>query len=332
MDRLAAMEIFVRTVDSGSFSGAAKQLHIGQPAVSKAVAQLEDRLGVRLLLRSTHGLAPTEAGRNFYDRAKRSIEEAEEAERAARGAATTLTGCLRFSAPLTLARLHIIPHLSAFLAEHPSLDIDAHLDDRDIDLIATGMDIALLMGRLSDASVTARKIGECQRHVIATPGYFAAKGTPLTPTDLLTHEAIVYEQRDGGATWSFRQEMSEMSVVLNARLRVTAGEGVREAVLAGQGVAVASEWLFGPELKSGAVVPALQGWRLPPVDLWVVFPAGRQVNAKARTFARFVQFQIFNSHSQRPRDPGSHSLPTSLVTGDNKSPSQMDGENLAAAA
>src|SRR6202023_3349064 len=114
MDRLAAMAAFVRVIEAGSFSGAAKQLHLGQPAVSKTIAQLEDRLGVRLLLRSTHGLTPTEAGRNFYERAKRSIEEAEEAELAARGAAAALSGRLRVSAPVTFARLHVIPHLPTF--------------------------------------------------------------------------------------------------------------------------------------------------------------------------------------------------------------------------
>src|SRR6201981_2781737 len=143
MDRLAAMETFVRVIEAGSFSSAAKQLRVGQPAVSKTVAQLEDRLGVRLLLRSTHGLTPTEAGRNFYSRAKRSIEEAEEAELAARGAAATLSGRLRFCAPVTFARLHVMPRLSAFLAEHPSLDIDVCLEDRDIDLVAAGIDVAL---------------------------------------------------------------------------------------------------------------------------------------------------------------------------------------------
>src|SRR5438874_274494 len=168
MDRLAAMEAFVRVVEAGSFSGAAKQLRVGQPAVSKTIAQLEDRLGVRLLLRSTHGLTPTEAGRNFYDRAQRTIEEAEEAELAARGAGATLRGRLRFCAPPTFARLHVMPRLPAFLAEHPSLDIDVYLEDRDIDLVSAGIDVALLTGRLVDAAVTARKIGQCKRRVIAT--------------------------------------------------------------------------------------------------------------------------------------------------------------------
>jgi DNA-binding transcriptional LysR family regulator len=292
MDRFAAMEAFVRVVDAGSFSGAATQLRIGQPAVSKTVAQLEDRLGVRLLLRSTHGLAPTEAGRNFYERAKRAIEEADEAELLARGAAATLSGRLRFSGPLTFTRLLVMPRLSIFLAEHPSLDIDVVLEDRDPDLIAAGIDVALLIGRLADSAVTARKIGKCQRRVFGTPGYFDARGVPRTPADLLAHYAIVYEQRDGGATWAFRQGTSETNVTVSGRLRVSAGEGIREGVLAGLGFAVASEWLFAPELKSGAVQAVLTDWLLPSVDLWAVFPTGRQASAKARAFVGFIESQM----------------------------------------
>jgi DNA-binding transcriptional LysR family regulator len=135
MDRLAAMEAFVRVVDAGSFSGAAKQLRLGQPAVSKTIAQLEDRLGVRLLLRSTHRLMPTEAGRNFYEHAKRALEQADEAELAARGSAITLSGRLRFCAPhLYAAARHA--RSSGLLTEHPALDIDVVLKDRDLDLIA----------------------------------------------------------------------------------------------------------------------------------------------------------------------------------------------------
>jgi DNA-binding transcriptional LysR family regulator len=292
MDRLAAMEAFVRVVDAGSFSGAAKQLRVGQPAVSKAVAQLEDRLGVRLLLRSTHGLSPTEAGYSFYGRAKRAIEEADEAELAARGAGATLSGSLRVCGPLTFTRLLVMPRLSIFLGEHPSLDIDVVLDDRDIDLVAAGIEVALLIGRLADSTVTARKIGECRRHVIGTPAYFEARGVPQTPTDLLAHQAVVYEQRDGGASWAFRQGTSETAVRLSGRVRVSAGEGIRESVLAGLGLAVGSEWLFAPELKSGAVISVLTDWSLPPVDLWAVFPTGRQASAKARAFANFVEGEM----------------------------------------
>jgi len=332
------MEVFVRVIDCGSFSGAAKQLRIGQPAVSKTIAQLEDRLGVRLLLRSTHGLTPTEAGRNFYDRAQRTIEEAEEAELAARGAGATLRGRLRFCAPPTFARLHVMPRLPAFLAEHPSLDIDVYLEDRDIDLVSAGIDVALLTGRLADAAVTARKIGQCKRRVIATPTYFADRGTPRAPADLVTHEAIVYEQRDGGATWSFRHGTSEASVTVNGRLRVSAGEGVRAAVLSGLGLAIDSEWLFGPELKSGAVVSVLQDWLLPPVDLWAVFPAGRQASAKARAFASFIQLQMLNATPDAKERPSEGSLwncggPMGQVQRESaRATDGVDSNNLAAAA
>ena len=292
MDRLAAMEAFIRVVDAGSFSGAAKQLRIGQPAVSKTIAQLEDRLGVRLLLRSTHRLMPTEAGRNFYERAKRAIEEADEAELTARGAAVTLSGRLRICGPLTFTRLLVMPRLSIFLTEHPALDIDVVLEDRDLDLVAAGIDVALLIGRLADSAVTARKIGQCQRRVIGTPAYFEEKGVPQTPADLLAHEAIIYAQRDGGANWTFRQGTSETTVTVNGRLRVSATEGVREGVLAGLGFAIASEWPFAPELKSGAVISVLDNWSLAPVDLWAVFPTGRQASTKARAFASFIESQM----------------------------------------
>ena len=292
MDRFVAMEAFVRVVDAGSFSGAAKQLRIGQPAVSKTIAQLEDRLGVRLLLRSTHRLMPTEAGRNFYERAKQSIEAAEEAELAARGAGATLSGRLRVWAAVTFARLHVIARLSIFLAEHPALDVDVVLQDGDIDLIEAGIDVALRMSPLRDSALTARKIAQCQMRVVGTPAYFASQGVPQTPADLIAHQAIIYEQRLGGTTRTFRQATAETSVTMSGRLRVTAAEGVREGVLAGLGFAIASEWMFAPELKSGAVTSVLDDWSLPPVDLWAVFPTGRQASAKARAFASFIERQM----------------------------------------
>ncbi len=293
MDRLAAMEAFVRVVDAGSFSGAAKQLRVGQPAVSKTIAQLEERLGVRLLLRSTHGLTPTEAGRNFYERAKRSIEEAEEAELAARGAAAALTGRLRISAPVTFARLQIVPRLPSFFAENPALEVDLVLEDRSVDSIAAGLGVALWMGPFGDSTLIARKIAMCRRVVIGAPAYFDVTGVPRNPTDLLGHQTVIYDQPQGSQTWTFRQGSAEVSVTVNGRLRVSAAEGVREAVFAGLGVSVGgSEWMFTPELKSGAVKVVLADWSLPPAELWAVFPTGRQASAKARAFVGFMERQL----------------------------------------
>ncbi|TPM24605.1 LysR family transcriptional regulator [Mesorhizobium sp. B2-3-5] len=289
MNRLSAMEAFVRVMETGSFSGAARQLRIGQPAVSKAVAQIEDRLGVRLLLRTTHGLTPTESGQSFYDHAKRAIEEAEEAELAARGAGAALSGRLRVCAAVTFARLHVIPRLKAFLDQHPALEVDVVLDDRNVDLVEAGIDVALRMGSLTDSSLTARKIGQARRLVIGTPAYFKEAGTPKTPSDLADHESIIYDQRGGGTAWTFRQGAAEIAITLKGRVRVTAAEGVREAVLGGLGLTVSSEWMFSPELRSCGVLAVLEDWSLPAMDLWAVFPTGRQASAKARAFATFIE-------------------------------------------
>jgi DNA-binding transcriptional LysR family regulator len=294
MDRLAAMGTFVRVIDARSFSGAAKQLHVGQSAVSKTIAQLEERLSVRLLLRSTHGLTPTEAGRNFYERAKRSVEEADEAELAARGAAATLSGRLRIQATVAFGRLHVIPLLPAFLAQHPALDVDIVLDDRNIDLVEFGIDVGLRVGQLSHSTLTARKIAQSQRRVIGTPSYFKAAGVPRIPTDLVAHQVIIYEEPLGGPTWTFRQGAAEASVSLGGRVRLNSAVGVRGCVLADLGLAVASEWMFAPELEAKTVKAVLTDWWLPPVEAWAIFPAGRQTSAKARTFASFLESQMLN--------------------------------------
>ncbi|NYH14780.1 LysR family transcriptional regulator [Paraburkholderia bryophila] len=289
MDRLIAMETFIGVIEAGSFSAAARRLNVGQPAVSKSIAQLEERLGVRLLLRSTRGLTPTDAGQKFYERAKRVIEEADEAELAVRISGASLSGRLRVCAPVTFARLRIVPSMKAFLAAHPGLTLEVVLDDRHIDLLEEGIDVALRMGALGDSSMTARKIGQSRRIVVGTPAYFELAGTPNVPADLITHEAIIYEQRGGGATWSFKRGSSETAVAVSGRMRVTAAEGVRAAVLADMGVAIASEWMFAPELASGAVKAVVADWTLPPVDLWAVFPTGRMASAKARAFVAFVE-------------------------------------------
>lgn len=289
MDRLAAMEAFVLVVDTGSFSAAARRLNVGQPAVSKLVAQLEERLGVKLLVRTTRGLTATEAGLNYYERARRSIEEADEAESAARGAGSSLTGRLRICGAVTFARIHLMPRLPEFLARHPELEMEVVLDDRNIDLVQEGIDVALRMGQLSDSSLTAKRIASGRHVVVGTPAYFERTGKPTAPGDLAAHQAVIYDQEAGGQDWTFQRDDAEIAVILKGRLRVSAAEGVRAAVLANAGIAVASEWMFSPEIADRTVQMVLQDWELPRIDLWAVFPAGRTATTKARTFTQFVQ-------------------------------------------
>jgi DNA-binding transcriptional LysR family regulator len=289
MDRLTAIEIFIRVVDTGSFSAAARQYDVGQPAVSKAIVQLEEWLGVKLLLRSTRALRPTEAGNSFYLRAKRAVEETAEAVLAARGTASGLSGKLRVSAAVCFARLHIVPRLPEFLADHPDLELELILDDRYIDLVDEGIDLALRMGVLADSNMTARKIAESRRRIFGTPEYFKCHGIPKVPADLLAHRAVIYARGGGGEDWKFRKGTAEVSVKMQGRVKITATEGVRAAVFANMGLAILSEWAFTPELKSGVVVSVMDDWVLPSTNLSVVYPTGRLASTKARQFVAFVE-------------------------------------------
>lgn len=296
MDRYQAMATFVRVVDTGSFSAAARQLRVGQPAVSKTIAQLERHLQVSLLVRSTHGLAPTEAGQRYYERARAALAEADEAELAARGAGAGLSGTLRVCAATTFARLHVVPLLPRFLASHPGLAIDIVLDDRVIDMVAEGIDVALRMGALPDSTAVARRLGQGARSVVATPAYLDRAGVPATPADLAAHEAVVYSQTS--SVWAFTRDGAQGSVQVSWRLRVSAAEGLRAAVLADMGLAITSDWMFAPELACGAVRRVMTDWALPPIDLWAVFPTGRLASAKARAFADFIGQALFGHSDQ----------------------------------
>jgi DNA-binding transcriptional LysR family regulator len=286
MDRLSAMETFVRVVDAGSLSAAARQLKVGQSAVSKTIAQLEDWLGVRLLLRSTRSLEPTAAGQRFYDRAVRTIQEANDAESEARGTAAGLAGKLRVSASVCFARLHVLPKLPVFLAAHPDLELEIVLDDRVIDLVKEGIDVALRTGPVAE-TLTARKIARSRRRVMASAAYFDANGIPKNPKELANHR-VIGRPKDS-APVSFRLGADEVSVTLRSPLRVSSTEGMRESVLANLGIAVVSEWLFTPELAERSVLSALDDWTLPPTELSAVYSSGRRATAKARAFVAYVE-------------------------------------------
>ena len=289
MDRLREMEMFVGVVKAGSFSSAARDFNIGQPAISKTIATLEDRLGVRLLVRSTRKLAPTEAGMAFYERALRAIAEVSEAESSAQGVGAALEGKLRVYAPVTFSRIHLVPRLSEFLDAHPKLQLELVMDDRSVDAVAENIDVAFRMGTLTDSALVGRRLAQNPRGVFASPAYLARKGVPDAPADLRNHDAVIYRHSSGGDEWSFRRGASEVTVQFRRRLTLSAAEGVRAAVVAGQGFAIASHWMFAPELQSGQVVSVLSEWTLPPLDLWVIYPSGRLTSTKGRAFVKWFE-------------------------------------------
>jgi DNA-binding transcriptional LysR family regulator len=169
------------------------------------------------------------------------------------------------------------------------LRLELVMDDRSIDLVAENIDAGLRLGVLTDSALTARKLAQADRLVVASPGYLARRGVPSTPADLLKHDGIIYGQSSGGQEWLFRRGTSETSVHIQTRLTLSAAEGVREAVLAGQGFAISSRWMFAPELESGEAVRILEEWSLPPMDLWVIYPSGRLTSNKARAFVKWFE-------------------------------------------
>jgi DNA-binding transcriptional LysR family regulator len=311
MDRLGLMETYIRVLEAGSFSSAARHLNVGQPTVSKSIAQLEKLLGVRLLIRSPRGLKASEAGQTYYEHARRAIAEAEEAAFAARATDARLTGRLRVSAGITFTKLYLVPRLSAFLAAHPNLSVEFVLHDGKIDLIEEGVHIGLRYGPLCDCALVGRRLACTRRLVLGTPDYFRRVGIPTSPAELLDHEAVIYTHDLGGTNaWSFRKDDSETSIPISGRLRLDASEAVRAAVLGGLGFTIASQWIFAPELASGAVRAVLTEWTLPNTELWMVFPMGRMTSAKVRAFAAFVEREI-----GRPRaDWSGHNCDAGLVT------------------
>jgi DNA-binding transcriptional LysR family regulator len=210
------------------------------------------------------------------------------------------------AAPVTFARMHVVPRLAGFLDVNPGVHLELVLDDRSIDLLGENIDVAYRAGGLSDSAMTARKITQSQRFLAASPAYLARRGTPRRPSDLLQHDAIVFRQAADGDEWRFHQGSAETSVRPNVRLTVTAAEGVREAVIAGLGMTIGSDWMFAPELASGEVLRIMPDWALPPIDLWAVYPAGRLPSAKARAFTTWMEAMLKaagpNQRAPKPPD------------------------------
>jgi DNA-binding transcriptional LysR family regulator len=286
VDRLGAMQQFVAVADSGSFSAAARLLGLGQPAVSKSVAALEERLAVRLFNRTTRALVLTDAGQAYLDHARIALDEADAAEAAASGSAQALTGRLRVAMPVTFGRLHAVPRLAAFLADHPGLDVELVMDDRWVDLVQEGVDVALRGGTLPDSGLLAQRLGLVGRRLVATPDFWTRHGRPATPADCARLPAVLFA---GVAQWSFAREGEVQSVRLSPALRVNAAEGVRAALLAGLGCAIVSTAMVSDALADGRLEAALADWSLPSIDFWAVFPAQRRVSARARLFADFLR-------------------------------------------
>jgi len=288
MDQWTALRTFTQVVESGSLSAAARLLKVGQPAVSRTIATLERHLGSQLLLRTTRRVVVTDAGSRYYESIKPAVEAIEEAEQTLRSTTAGIAGLLRVAAPVTFGRLLVVPSLGPFLDAHPRLRLELVLDDRPVDVLQERIDVALRVGTLHESRLVARRLAVARRIVVGSPGYLTRRGIPTTPAELHGHDIVTYGKADSEQEWQFRSGTGSTAVRVPSRLHISAAEGVRAAVLAGLGLAVASHWMFGPELQSGEVLPVLAGYDLDPVELWAVLP-GRRAPARARAFLEFFQ-------------------------------------------
>lgn len=286
-DRLQELTVFIRTAESGSFSRAALELGLSQPSVSRIVGELETRLGVKLLLRTTRRVVPTEAGATLLRRARQVLRELGEAEEAARGT-DSLQGLIRIAMPVTFGIREVIPHLPAFLTAHPQLRAELMMSDERRDLVAEGADVAIRLGRLADSGFGVRRLATARRLVVASPSYLVLRGTPATPADLAVHECIFGPGGSSRQSWTFQRDGAALSVDVEGRIQVASAEGVIACVKAGLGIAIASVWMCRAELEAGVLVPLLRDCALEPVDVHAVFPGGPHPSAKVRALVEHM--------------------------------------------
>jgi DNA-binding transcriptional LysR family regulator len=286
-DRWQELRIFVRAAESGSFSRAARELQLSQPSVSRVIGELEARLGVKLLLRTTRRIAVTDAGALFLDRAREILADMEDAEDAARGL-DSLRGLIRLALPVVYGTREIIPLLPKFLALHPELKVEMAVSDARQDLVAEGADVAIRLGELDDSVFGARKLETLERMLVASPGYLRVRGTPKRPADLAAHDCIFGPGNFGRDSWSFSRDGAEISVDVRGRIHTNSGPGAFASVMAGLGIAMVSTVMAGPEIKQGLLVPLLRGYRLSPVEVHAVFPGGPRPSTKVRALVDFL--------------------------------------------
>lgn len=292
MDTLGDLEVFARVVMARSMSAAGRDLNLSPAVISKRIRRLEERLGVRLLQRTTRQLSLTEAGQGFFERVTSILASVEEAETWVRSGTATARGLLKVSAPTSFGRLHIAPHLAGFLRANPLVTVDLALSDSLVDIVGDGFDLAVRIADLADSSLVARRLAPNHRVLCATSAYLAAHGTPQTLEDLSRHALLAHNADH----WRLETPSGPVTVRVAGPVRTNSSEVVRETLLAGLGIALRSTWDVGPDLRSGRlqrVLPQVSGGR--QVAIHAVYPSRRHMEQKVRGFVEFLS-QLYGPH------------------------------------
>lgn len=282
MDRFEAMRVFVTVATAGGFAPAARRLGLSPPAVTRAIAALEERVGTRLLHRTTRVVRLTEAGERFLADCRRILAEVEDAEAAAAGSHRELRGSLGVTASAMFGRLRVTPLVLDFLRRHPGLEIRTLFVDRVVGLVEEGMDVAVRIGHLPDSALSAIRVGSVRRLVCAAPAYLAARGAPATPADLAAHDVVAFSGLGPAREWIFREGTGSVTAAVAPRFTTNLPDVAIAAACDGHGLTMLLSYMVAGELARGALVPVLAGWEPPPIPVHVVHGAGRQASARVR--------------------------------------------------
>jgi DNA-binding transcriptional LysR family regulator len=288
MDSLTDVAVFVRVVERGSFTLAAEDLNLSRAVVSKYLTRLEERLGARLLHRTTRRLSLTEAGAALFEASRGALERIEEAEAAVAEFQSEPRGRLRVSAPMSFGILHLGPALSDFARAHPKVTLDVKLDDRYVNLVEEGVDVAVRIGALTDSSLVARKLAVTNAVVCASSEYLARHGEPESPEDLATHNCLIYSYLSSANVWRFTASGGrEIPVAVNGSLRINNGIVLAEAAVAGHGILLTPSFYVAPLLRSGRLKRILAGYKLKELGIYAVYPQRGHVPPKVRAFVDY---------------------------------------------
>src|ERR1700757_5309841 len=288
MDRIDAMQAFVAVADLRGFAPAARKLKLSPSAVTRLIAALEERLGARLLQRTTRSVTLTDAGTRYLERARRILADVEEAERAAESERTRPSGRLVVSAPLGFGRLHVSPVMTAYLQRYPDVAGELRLEDRMISLVEDGVDLAVRIGELADSSLVARQVGEMRRIVVASPAYLKARGEPKRPADIAAHDTIQFGATTGLSDWRFLEDGEDVRVAYAPRLLTNSSDAAVQYAEAGGGLTRVLAYQAAASLKAGRLKIVLEKFEMPAAPIHIVYPTSRLLSAKVRTFIDLV--------------------------------------------
>lgn len=289
MDRFEEMHTFVRVVETGSLSAAADRLDIAKSAVSRRLAELEARLGVQLLNRTTRRINLTESGRRFYRRCQQILADLEETEQQVSSEHAQLRGTIRIAAPLSFGIQHLAPVLNDFLKEHTEVGLDLDLDDRQVNLMGEAVDLGIRIGRLEDSSLIARRLAPVKLSLCASPQYLQQNGEPRHPSELSAHTGLSYSNIPEGQQWQFRRPDGELfSVRVPHRLRANNGDVLLKAAIDGLGILASTTFIAYRAIEKGLLKPILCDYQLPPVHVYAIYPAQRHLPRRVRVLIDYL--------------------------------------------